>query len=150
MHSCHHLTCPAQAFSVLFFLHSLHAFGYPDGCCYTLPLDDCCYRARSRSAAATELKDVRQCGVHHYGCHVADRGHSDHFCMLAIISLCGGPATKQANKSGGTLATTQSIHDSAEKSHIVVKDEHHCCRALLLASYAVVRSGSNGKQGSRF
>ena len=84
----------------------------------------------------------------HYGCHVAGRGHSDHFCILAIIlSLCGGPATEQANKSGGTLATTQSIHDSAEKSHMVVKDEYHRCRALLLASYAIVRSGSNGKQG---
>ena len=87
----------------------------------------------------------------HYGCHVAGRGHSYHFCSLAIILiLCGGPVTEQANKSGGTLATTQSIHDSVEQSHIVVKDEHHRCRALLLASYAVVRSGSNGKQGSRF
>ena len=84
----------------------------------------------------------------HYGCHVAGRGHSDHFCILAIIlGLCGGPATEQANKSGGTLATTQSICDSAEKSYIVVKDKHHRCRALLLASYAIVRSGSNGKQG---
>ena len=83
----------------------------------------------------------------HYGCHVAGRGHSDHFCILAIIlSLCGGPATEQANKSGGTLATIQSIRDSAEESHIVVKDEHHCCRALLFASHAIVRSGSNGKQ----
>ena len=79
--------------------------------------------------------------------YVAGRGHSDRLCILAIIlSLCGGPATEQANKSGGTLATTQSIHDSAEKSHIVVKDEHHRCRALLLAAYAIVRSGSNGKQ----
>ena len=56
-------------------------------------------------------------------------------------------ATEQANKSGGTLATTQSILESAEKSHIFIKDEHHRCRALLFASYAIVRSGSNGKQG---
>ena len=78
---------------------------------------------------------------------VAGRGHSDHCCILAVIlSLCGGPATEQANKSGGTLATIQSICDSAEESHIVVKDEHHCCRALLFASHAIVRSGSNGKQ----
>ena len=83
----------------------------------------------------------------HYGCHVAGRWHSDHCCILAVIlSLCGGPATEQANKSGGTLATIQSIRDSAEESHIVVKDEHHCCRALLFASHAIVRSGSNGKQ----
>ena len=83
----------------------------------------------------------------HYGCHVAGRGHSDHCCILAVIlSLCGGPATEQANKSGGTLATIQSIRDSAEESHIVVKDEHHCCRALLFASHAIVRSGSNGQQ----
>ena len=48
-----------------------------------------------------------------------DARPSDRLCILAIIlSLCGGPATEQANKSGGTLATTQSIHDSAEKSHI--------------------------------
>ena len=84
----------------------------------------------------------------HYSCHVAGRGHRDHFRILAILpSLCGGLATEQANKSGGTLATTQSIHDSAEKSHIVVKDKHHRCRALSLASYAIVCSGSNGKQG---
>ena len=68
--------------------------------------------------------------------------------LAIILSLCGGPATEQANKSGGTLATTQSTHDSAERSHIVVKDKHHRCRALLLASYAIVRSGSNGKQGA--
>ena len=64
-----------------------------------------------------------------------------------VGSFHDGPATEQANKSGGTLATTQGIHDSAKKSHSVVKDEHHRCRALLLASYAVVRSVSNRKQG---
>ena len=79
-------------------------------------------------------------------CHVAGRGHSDRSFAI-MLSLSGGPATEQANKSGGTLATTQSIYDSTEKSQIVVKDEHHCCRALLLASYAIVRSGNNGKQG---
>ena len=77
-------------------------------------------------------------------CSLQNGPASDHVCILAIIlSVCGGFATEQANKSG----STQSIHDSAEKSHIVVKDEHHHCRALLLASYAIVRSGSNGKQG---
>ena len=79
-------------------------------------------------------------------CHVAGRGHSDRSFAI-MLSLSGGPATEQANKSGGTLATTQSIYDSTEKSQIVVKDEHDCCRALLLASYTIVRSGSNGKQG---
>ena len=84
----------------------------------------------------------------HCGCNVAGRGHIDHFCILAIIlSLCGSPATEQANKSGGALAATQSIHVSGERSDIVVKDEHHCCRAFLLASCAIVRSDSNGKQG---
>jgi len=50
----------AHALSALSCLHSLHAFGHPDGCCSTLPLDDCCYRAQSRSAAATEHGDVRR------------------------------------------------------------------------------------------
>ena len=77
-----------------------------------------------------------------------DARPSDRLCILAIIlSLCGGPATEQANKSGGTLATIQSIHDAAEKTHMFVKDEHHCRRAFLLASHEIVRSGSNGKQG---
>ena len=40
----------AHALSALSCLHSLHAFGHPDGCCSTLPLDDCCYRAQSRIA----------------------------------------------------------------------------------------------------
>jgi len=38
----------AHALSALSCLHSLHAFGHPDGCCSTLLLDDCCYRAQSR------------------------------------------------------------------------------------------------------
>ena len=62
------------------------------------------------------------------------------FLLLFLIR------TEQANKSGGTLATIQGIRDSAQESHTVVKDEHHCCRALLFASHAIVRSGSNGKQ----
>ena len=56
-------------------------------------------------------------------------------------------ATEPAHESGGTLATSHRIHDVAEKTHIVVKDEHYCCRAFLLASYALMRSGTNGKQG---
>ena len=76
-----------------------------------------------------------------------DARPSDRLRILAIIlSLCGGHATEQANKSGGTLATIQSIHDAAEKTHMFVKDEHHCRRAFLLASHEIVRSGSNGKQ----
>ena len=47
-----------------------------------------------------------------------------------ILSLYGGPATERANKSGGTFATTQCMLESAEKSHIFIKDEHHRCRAL--------------------
>ena len=62
-------------------------------------------------------------------------------------AMRSGHATELADESGGTVATAQSMHDSSEKPHIVVKDEHHCYRALLLASYAIVRSGSNGKQG---
>ena len=67
--------------------------------------------------------------------------------MVPVHAMRSGHATEPASESGRTLATAQSIHDSAEKPHIVVKDEHHCCRALLLASYAIVRSGNNGKQG---
>ena len=104
-----------------------------------------CGGPATEQAATCDWVDAT--GSDHYVCHVAGRGHSDHGCILAVIlSLCGGPATEQANKSGGTLATIQSIRNSAEESHIVVKDEHHCCRALLFASHAIVRSGSNGKQ----
>ena len=35
---------------------------------------------------------------------------------------------------------------AADKPQSVVKDEHHCCRALLPTSFAVQRSGNNGKQ----
>ena len=84
----------------------------------------------------------------HYACYAADRGHSSLGSNLVVfLILRSGHATEQVSKSGGTLATTWSIHESAEKSHIVVKDECHCRRALLPASYAIVRSGSNGKQG---
>ncbi len=84
----------------------------------------------------------------HYTCDAADRSHSNFGGNLVVIlSLCSGHATEQAIKSGGTLATTQSVHDPAEELQIVVKDEHHCCRVLLHTSYAFVRSGSNGKQG---
>ena len=64
----------------------------------------------------------------------------------AIGQLICGPATEQPNISSGTLATIQSIHDAAEKTHMYVKDEHHCRRAFLFASHEIVRGGSNGKQ----
>ena len=84
----------------------------------------------------------------HDVCDAADRRQSNPFGNLVVVlSPRSGHATEQANKSGGTLATIQSIHDSAEKPQIAVKDEHHCRRALLLASYAIVRNDSNGKQG---
>ena len=67
--------------------------------------------------------------------------------LAVILSLRGGPATEQANKSVRALATAQSIYVSAQEPHSVVKDEHHCCRTLLFASYAILRSDNNGKQG---
>ena len=49
-----------------------------------------------------------------------DARPSDRLCSLAIILiLCGGSATKQADNSGGTLATIHSIHDAAEKTNMI-------------------------------
>jgi len=67
--------------------------------------------------------------------------------LLLMHAMRRGHAPEPATESGGTLATAQGIHDSAEKPHIVVKNANHCCRALLFASYAIVRSDSNGEQG---
>ena len=81
----------------------------------------------------------------YYVCYAAERKHSNLFSNLVVfLSPRSGHATEQASKSSGTLAT--EFQDSTEKLQIVDQDEHHCCRALLPASYAMVRSGSNGKQ----
>ena len=46
----------------------------------------------------------------------ADRSHSNlGGNLVVILSLRSGHATEQAINSGGTLATTQSVHDPAEK-----------------------------------
>ena len=56
----------------------------------------------------------------HYVCYVAGRWLCDRLCILAIIlGPCGGHATKQVDTSGGTLATIQSIHDSAVERDVV-------------------------------
>ena len=66
--------------------------------------------------------------------------------LVVLLIPCAGHATEHANKSGGTLATSHSIHASAKKKQIVVKDKHLCCRDVLSTSYSFVRSDSNGKQ----
>ena len=57
----------------------------------------------------------------------------------------GDQATEPVDKSCGKLAAALGMDGPIEKPFADVKDEHIYCRTLLLASYAIVRSSSNGK-----
>ena len=58
----------------------------------------------------------------------------------------GDQAAEPVDKSCGKLAAVLGMDGPIEKPFDDVKDEHIYCRTLLLASYAIVRSSSNGKQ----
>ena len=90
----------------------------------------------------------------HYVSHV---DHACHFCSLPIrrrlrggpaidLSLRGGPATEQADKSSWTLDATRCFRDSTEQLEEHVQDTHECRRTFLFAPYALVRSNSMWKQ----
>ena len=127
---------------------------------WTRPLHPCyrvtCYRVFSLSGCQPgnyACYRVFATEPDHYACYAADRSHSNlGGNLVVVLSLRSGHATQQAYKSGGTLATTQSIHDSAERLQILIKDDHLCCRVLLqqcsnhLCSF--VRNDNNGKQRS--
>ena len=70
----------------------------------------------------------------------------DHFCIPAVlVQSHGDQATEPVDKSGGKLAAALGMDGPIEKPFVHVKNKNLYCRALLLASYAIVRSSSNGK-----
>ena len=75
----------------------------------------------------------------------------DQFCIYAVLAHShGDQATEPVDKSCGKLAAALGMDGPIEKPFVDVKDEHIYCRTLLLASYAIVRSSSNGKPREQF
>ena len=97
------------------------------------------------ASAYTSWLKLTNCSLQAPPSFLAGPAHGNGHLVVLLIP-CAGHAPEQANKSDGALATSHSIHDSAKKKQIVVKDKHLCCRVVLSTSYSFVRSDSNGKQ----
>ena len=69
--------------------------------------------------------------------------------MVPVHAVPSGHASEQALENGGTVATARPMPVAAQKPHIVHKDKHHCCWALLLKASTLMRSCSRRKQSGR-
>ena len=75
----------------------------------------------------------------------------DHFCILAVLIVShSANATELVDESCGTLAAALGMDDSIEKPRNDVKNKNLYSGALLLASYAIVCSRSDGKPTQQF
>ena len=94
------------------------------------------------AATCDELDATEHC----HSLTPAGRRHGDHFCIhAALVDSRGDQVAELVDESCGILAAALGMDGSIEKPCFDVKVEHLYCRALLLASYAIVCSSSNGK-----
>ena len=67
-----------------------------------------------------------------------------------LVHSHGDQAAEPVDKSCGKLAAALGMDGQIEKPFADVKVEHIYCRTLLIASYAIVRSRSDGKPREQF
>ena len=67
-----------------------------------------------------------------------------------LVQSHGDQAAEPVDKSGGKLAAALGMDGPIEKPFVHVKNKNLYCRALLLASYAIVCSRSDGKPREQF